>query len=76
MGSNGAPVAGDEVRCRFGDRWVEGFEVLEVHSRQGRARYRVRHRADGSIVRKLFEANDLDPVRVAAVPGPSNATTR
>jgi hypothetical protein len=67
---DGAPVAGDEVRCRFGDRWVEGFEVLEVHSRQGRARYRVRRRADGSIVRKLFEANDLDPVRVPAAPRP------
>jgi hypothetical protein len=64
-----APNPGDEVRCRFGDRWVEGFEVLEVHSREGRARYRVRRRSDGSVVRKLFEANDLEAV------GASKAST-
>jgi len=57
-----APPPGAEVRCRFGDRWVDGFEVLEVHSREGRARYRVRRRSDGSVVRKLFEANDLEMV--------------
>jgi hypothetical protein len=60
--ASSAPGPGDEVRCRFGDRWVEGFEVLEVHSREGRARYRVRRRSDGSVVRKLFEANDLEAV--------------
>jgi ABC-type transporter Mla subunit MlaD len=57
-----APSPGDEVRCRFGDRWVDGFEILEVHSREGRARCRVRRRSDGSIVRKLFEARDLEVV--------------
>jgi hypothetical protein len=56
------PAPGAEVRCRFGDRWVDGFEVLEVHSREGRARYRVRRRSDGSVVRKLFEAGDLESV--------------
>jgi hypothetical protein len=66
VAANGAPRAGEPVRCRFGDRWVEGFEVVEVHSREGRARYRVRRRADGSVVRKLFEASDLEPVREAA----------
>jgi hypothetical protein len=56
------PAPGDEVRCRFGDRWVDGFEILEVHSREGRARCRVRRRSDGSVVRKLFEAIDLEVV--------------
>jgi hypothetical protein len=60
------PAPGDEVRCRFGDRWVEGFEILEVHSREGRARCRVRRRSDGSVVRKLFEANDLEVVTASA----------
>jgi hypothetical protein len=68
-GFGDGPAPGAEVRCRFGDRWVDGFEVLEVHSREGRARYRVRRRSDGSVVRKLFEAADLEPVtrRVGAV---------
>jgi hypothetical protein len=57
-----SPSPGDVVRCRFGDRWVDGFEILEVHSRGGRARCRVRRRSDGSIVRKLFEATDLQVV--------------
>jgi hypothetical protein len=57
-----SPSPGDVVRCRFGDRWVDGFEILEVHSRGGRARCRVRRRSDGSIVRKLFEASDLQVV--------------
>ena len=61
-----APAPGDEVRCRFGDRWVDGFEILEVHSREGRARCRVRRRSDGSIVRKLFETRDLEIVSTAA----------
>jgi len=61
-----APAPGDEVRCRFGDRWVDGFEILEVHSREGRARCRVRRRSDGSIVRKLFESRDLEIVSPAA----------
>ncbi len=56
------PAPGDVVRCRFGDRWVDGFEILEVHSRGGRARCRVRRRSDGSIVRKLFETSDLEVV--------------
>jgi hypothetical protein len=57
-----SPSPGDEVRCRFGDRWVEGFEILEVHSREGRSRCRVRRRSDGSVVRKLFDARDLEVV--------------
>ncbi|MDQ1521817.1 MAG: hypothetical protein QOI55_2890 [Actinomycetota bacterium] len=66
-----APSPGDEVRCRFGDRWVEGFEILEVHSREGRARCRVRRRSDGSVVRKLFEARDLEIVALAGKNGRS-----
>jgi hypothetical protein len=66
-----APSPGDEVRCRFGDRWVEGFEILEVHSREGRAGCRVRRRSDGSVVRKLFEARDLEIVALAGKNGRS-----
>src|SRR4051812_46731675 len=35
-----------EVRCRFGDRWVDGFEVCERVAEDDRVRYRLRRRAD------------------------------
>lgn len=50
---------GVEVRCRFGDRWVSGFEVCEVVERDHRTRYRLRRRSDGSVIPTLFEEKDL-----------------
>jgi hypothetical protein len=48
-----------EVRCRFGDRWVDGFEVCEsIHAADGE-RYRLRRRSDGMILPELFAAADV-----------------
>jgi predicted phage tail protein len=50
---------GVEVRCRFGDRWVTGFEVCEVIRLDDVTRYRLRRRSDGSVIPTLFEEKDL-----------------
>jgi hypothetical protein len=50
---------GVEVRCRFGDRWVTGFEVCEVIRFDDEIRYRLRRRSDGSVLPTLFDEQDL-----------------
>ncbi len=57
----GRPVRPDgvEVRCRFGDRWVTGFEVCEVIRLDDVTRYRLRRRSDGSVIPTLFDEKDL-----------------
>jgi hypothetical protein len=54
-----------EVRCRFGDRWVDGFEVCEVVADNDRLRYRLRRRADDSVLPTLFDADDVRDARDA-----------
>lgn len=53
------PRDGVEVRCRFGDRWVGGFEVCEVIRFDDEIRYRLRRRSDGSVLPTLFDQKDL-----------------
>ena len=53
------PRDGVEVRCRFGDRWVTGFEVCEVIRFDDVTRYRLRRRSDGSVLPTLFDEKDL-----------------
>jgi hypothetical protein len=48
-----------EVRCRFGDRWVDGFEIFDVVSDQFGVRYRLRRRVDGVVLPELFRATDI-----------------
>lgn len=57
----GRPVRPDdvEVRCRFGDRWVTGFEVCEVIRLDDVTRYRLRRRSDSSVIPTLFDEKDL-----------------
>ena len=59
--ARGRPVRPDgvEVRCRFGDRWVTGFEVCEVIRFDDVTRYRLRRRSDGSVIPTLFDEKDL-----------------
>jgi hypothetical protein len=52
-------MPGTYVRCRFGRRWVDGFEVEDVVEGGGVTRYRVRRRSDRSVLHKLFDADDL-----------------
>jgi hypothetical protein len=48
-----------EVHCRFGDRWVGGFEVVDVVPGEGGARYRLRRRSDASVLPSLFDERDI-----------------
>jgi len=48
-----------EVHCRFGDRWVGGFEVAEVVPNEGGAVYRLRRRSDASVLPTLFDERDI-----------------
>ncbi len=48
-----------EVRCRFGDRWADGFEVADVVDDDHGRRYRVRRISDGHIIPTSFEERDI-----------------
>jgi hypothetical protein len=48
-----------EVKCRFGDRWVDGFEICEAVCEDDEVRYRLRRRIDGVVLPELFEAADI-----------------
>jgi hypothetical protein len=54
---------GVEVRCRFGhDHWVSGFEVADVVDDGDGIHYRLRRRADGYELPRLFPADDVRDV--------------
>ncbi len=48
-----------EVHCRFGDRWVGGFEVAEVVPGASGSVYRLRRRSDDSVLPTLFDERDI-----------------
>ena len=48
-----------EVRCRFGDRWVDGFEVADVIDDGDAFRYRLRRKSDGTVLPTLFDARNV-----------------
>jgi hypothetical protein len=48
-----------EVHCRFGDRWVGGFEVAEIVPGDSGAVYRLRRRSDDSVLPTLFDERDI-----------------
>jgi hypothetical protein len=54
-----APHGAVEVRCRFGDKWVDGFEICEIVRTGGRVRYRLRRLLDGCVLPELFNAADV-----------------
>jgi hypothetical protein len=62
---------GVEVRCRFdGDHWVSGFEVSEVVQESDGISYRLRRRADGYELPRLFAAadvRDVDPPHLRGI---------
>jgi hypothetical protein len=51
-----------EVRCRLGDRWVDGFEICGVSDDELGLRYRVRRRTDGIVLPDLVDAADIQYV--------------
>jgi len=48
-----------EVRGRFGDRWVDGFEICEVMTTPDGPRYRLRRQRDGVVLPELFDATSI-----------------
>jgi hypothetical protein len=48
-----------EVRCRFGDRWVDGFEVADVIDDGTSFRYRLRRKSDGAVLPTYFDARNI-----------------
>ena len=48
-----------EVRGRFGDRWVDGFEICEVLETPEGPRYRLRRHRDGVVLPELFDATSI-----------------
>jgi hypothetical protein len=48
-----------EVRGRFGDRWVDGFEICEVMTTPAGPRYRLRRHRDGVVLPELFDATSI-----------------
>jgi hypothetical protein len=53
------PGTAVEVRNRFEQRWVRGFEIAEVTD-EG---YCVRRLSDGSVLPLTFSADDVRPAR-------------
>jgi predicted transcriptional regulator len=53
-----------EVRSRFQNRWVDGFEVVEIVERDGIEHYRLARHADHVQLPVLFDACDLRPLDV------------
>jgi hypothetical protein len=53
------PETAVEVKCRFGDRWVDGFEICEALFEGDDLRYRLRRRIDGVVLPELFDAADI-----------------
>jgi len=48
-----------EVRSRFESKWSHGFVIAEIVNTDGRDRYRVRRRSDGSVLPVLFDGDDV-----------------
>jgi hypothetical protein len=59
---DGYPLVVDtavEVRSRFHDRWISGFNIAEAVETPGRCRYRLTRRSDGIPLPILFDACDV-----------------
>jgi hypothetical protein len=58
-GTDDRMVNGDHVLCFLDGRWVDGFEVLDVVQDSEIVRYRLRRVSDGSVSRRLFDADEV-----------------
>jgi hypothetical protein len=65
-----------EVRCRFGDRWVDGFEIFEVLHNDLGVHYRLRRRVDGVVLPELFGAAAIRHVETFEELMPASAHDR
>jgi len=51
-----------EVRCRFDDGWVGGFQICGGVELNGVVQYQLRRTSDGTVLPKLFDAADIRPI--------------
>jgi hypothetical protein len=66
---DGNGTAAVQVHCRFGDRWVEGFEIHEIIESATALRYRLRRSSDGYVLPTLFTDDDVRGFTRTAVQG-------
>ena len=67
---------GDHVQCFLDGRWVDGFEVLDVVQDGEIVRYRLRRVSDGSVSRRLFDADEVRPAPADEQPAGKSANVR
>ena len=48
-----------EVHLRFGDRWIDGFQIEETVRDGGQTRFRLRRRVDGWVLPELFDEHEV-----------------
>ena len=73
-GNGDHTVNGDHVQCFLDGRWVDGFEVLDVVQDSEIVRYRLRRVSDGSVSRRLFDADEVRKAPADEHPTGSAAT--
>ena len=47
------------VRLKFGDRWIEGFQIEETLNGPDGVKFRLRRRVDGWILPELFDEHEV-----------------
>lgn len=48
-----------EVRLRFGDRWIDGFQIEETIHCGTNIQFRLRRRVDGWVLPELFDESEV-----------------
>jgi hypothetical protein len=48
-----------EVHLRFGDRWIDGFQIEETVRDGAQTRFRLRRRVDGWVLPELFDEHEV-----------------
>jgi hypothetical protein len=48
-----------EVHLRFGDRWIDGFQIEETVRDGGQTQFRLRRRVDGWVLPELFDEHEV-----------------
>ncbi len=54
------------ICCRFGDEWLDGFEIADRVEDADGVGFRIRRRIDGAVLPERFGADDIRPARAPA----------
>jgi hypothetical protein len=49
------------VWCRYQNRWVAGFEIVDTLREGNECRFRIRRNSDGYVLPRTFAAADVRP---------------